>query len=697
MTASTPTVELAARPVSSDTGTVRRVRTDIQGLRALAVGMVVLYHLWPNSLTGGFVGVDVFFVISGFLITSHILSRPPSTGRDLALFWLRRVRRLLPVSLLVLAVTAVATRLVAPASRWEDTAHEIMASALYVQNWVLASGAVDYLAAEHAASPVQHFWSLSLEEQFYFVWPLLFLGSAWVSRLRGWDARLVAAFVVLGLFAISFAYSVYATGVSPSAAYFVTPTRIWELAFGGIVALWVTYKGHRQGHDKSAAVISWLGLACILTSGILFTGETPFPGFAAILPVAGTAAVIWADSRHKLSPDIFFNRRPVQFLGGLSYSVYLWHWPLIVLLPYISGGTLGRLDFGAILVSTVFLSWLSKRYVEDRFRTVPAKPLLRMAFMPAAAGMFVVVGLGAAQIAEVQHRQEMVQNQLAQLSAEDNNCFGAASFAPLSDCSKNPDGPVIPAPEFASDDKSDLYADDCWSNEPVFDTKTCKYGSGSVKIALVGNSHAGHWLPALQSLAEDRDWSITTYLASACNATDAKLRFSTPAASAACKKWGEWALQETSGDQYDLVITSERVARPAEGEPGSAQAGYESYLRKWAAAGTEVLILKDTPNPGATVGDVPDCLSTHGTDYAACSGTADEWKQPDPLTDAAVQLRLPTVATKNLDHFFCHNGRCQSVIGNVVVYFDAHHMTATYSRTLAPYLRDAVESSLPQD
>ena len=227
MTADPATLQRAASAAGSKSGkgagSPGRIRADIQGLRALAVGMVVIYHLWPNRLTGGFVGVDVFFVISGFLITSHILSSPPVTGRDLAVFWRRRVRRLLPASLLVLGVTAVATRIVAPASRWEDTAAQIISSALYVQNWTLASGSVDYLAAENAASPVQHFWSLSVEEQFYLVWPVLFFAVFYLAARLRWSRTTSAQILVGGVFAISLAYSIYATAFTPASAYFVTP------------------------------------------------------------------------------------------------------------------------------------------------------------------------------------------------------------------------------------------------------------------------------------------------------------------------------------------------------------------------------------------------------------------------------------------------------------------------------------------
>jgi peptidoglycan/LPS O-acetylase OafA/YrhL len=414
--------------------------------------MVVLYHLWPNRLTGGFVGVDVFFVISGFLITSHILSSPPLSGRDLVAFWRRRVRRLLPASLLVLAVSAVATRIVAPSSRWEDTATQIISSALYVQNWTLAAGSVDYLAAENAASSVQHFWSLSVEEQFYLVWPILFFAAFWLAARLRWSRTTSAQVLVGGVFAISLAYSIYATAATPASAYFVTPTRMWELAAGGLVATFAASRTARDARSRDS-LVAWAGIAAIVAAGVLYTGSTPFPSYTALLPVAGTAAVIWADAQQRHSPTVILQQPPVRVLGDLSYSVYLWHWPLIILVPYVSGGSLSLWDKCFILAVTLVLSWLTKKFVEDRFRTAPRGQKLSTTFLAAAAGMAVVLLLGAAQIAEVRHRSDVSAGQVAALSQEGNQCFGAAALAnTAAGCSAEPSGPLTPAPEAAIND-----------------------------------------------------------------------------------------------------------------------------------------------------------------------------------------------------------------------------------------------------
>lgn len=229
-------------------------RADIQALRAIAVAGVVLYHLWPHRLPGGFVGVDVFFVISGYLITSHLLKRPPRTPREVAEFWARRVKRLLPASLLVLTVTALVSFKLAPVSTWQDTGKQIVASALYVQNWILSFDSVDYLAADNAPTAVQHFWSLSVEEQFYFFWPILIgLLALFVAKSR--SRTKVTYLVGIGLVTgASLVYSIWMSIHEPAQAYFVTPVRLWELSAGGLVAvLFGEDARRRQGSSRHCA------------------------------------------------------------------------------------------------------------------------------------------------------------------------------------------------------------------------------------------------------------------------------------------------------------------------------------------------------------------------------------------------------------------------------------------------------------
>lgn len=696
-------------------------RLDIQGLRAVAVGLVVTYHVWPGSIAGGYTGVDVFFVISGFLITAHLITAAPSRGRDLATFWMRRVRRLLPAALLVLAVTLVLSRLLAPATLWKDTALGAVAASLYVENWRLAGQAVDYLAAENAPTPVQHYWSLSVEEQFYAVWPVLVLVCVLVARRLGLRLVHVLGLALVVVVAGSLVYSIHATAADPSSAYFVTPTRVWELGVGGLVATLVALR-QRASAEPSAqdaqhggdggvgglpplvrSVLAWVGFAAIGWAAWTYTDATPFPGSAALVPVLGTVFVIAAAASGPGSPTQVLSSRPVQWLGDVSYSVYLWHWPIIVLLGHVTGER-GVLDALAVLLATLVLAGLTKRFVEDRFRSHARGVPLWRPFAAAAVAMSVVVGMGVVQGAEVDHRQDEAREQVRAALSGNDPCFGAGALDPDLDCGPVQGDTVIPDPTQAADDTSDAYADDCWVYRPFDQLTTCTYGDpdAEVSIALVGNSHAGHWLPALQRIAEKRGWRITTFLASQCFPTDATLQLETQEYRRNCLEWGRKVQAATAGEAFDLVVESARTGRPVVGVDGPSASydgwyeGYRSYVERWLTSGARVLVIRDNPYPRRTVPDVPDCVAAHGDDLETCSGTRADWVRPDPLADVVADLDASTASVTDLTDLFCDDSTCYPVIGGALAYFDSSHISATYSRTLAPYLEPSLVAALEQ-
>ncbi len=695
----------AAGPLRTTPGPTS-VRTDIQGLRAIAVTLVLLFHLWPRRLTGGFVGVDVFFVISGFLITSHLLAHPPERVRDLAVFWARRVQRLLPASLLVLAVSVVGTRLFAPETIWGTTAIEVGAAALYVVNWRLASNSVDYLAAENTPSPVQHFWSLSIEEQFYAFWPILLLALFLLARRSRVRPSLVVVAGLALVVLVSLAYSVQATGAEPARAYFVTPTRIWELGLGGLLAALLSGRAFgRNADDEHVAIpvwariaLAWLGLVAIAWTALTFTGETPFPSWRALLPVLGTVAVIAASAPNSgWSPGRLLALRPSQFLGDISYSVYLWHWPFVVLVPYATGHALMRTDKLAIIVVTLVLATLTKRLVEDTFRAARWRRPLVKPYLAAAVAMGLVVLMALGLNTSFERRQDAARSELAAALSGDDPCFGALALAPKGQqCPSTEQGPVVPAPAEAIVDKSDAYDRNCWEWTPFSGIKTCTFGDpdGTVSIALVGNSHAGQWLPALQRVAERKRWKITTFLASECTATTVAVSWDTPEKADGCLAWGQRVLDETRGGAYDLVVTAERNGR--EVEPGASDAeqqelweqGYRDYLEQWQQQDQHVLVLHDLPFPASTGTNPPECVAENMDDLTACGGQRSVWVPEDPLFAAARSLDDPRLSTADLTDFVCGPRICPAAVGGVLVYFDGSHVTATYNQTMAPFLAD---------
>ncbi|WP_276606350.1 acyltransferase family protein [Arthrobacter sp. CAU 1506] len=669
----------------------------MQGLRALAVSMVVVYHLWPGALTGGFVGVDVFFVISGYLMTAHLLGRQPRTGHDLLQFWGRRIRRLLPAAFVVLAATAVGSRMLAPPTQWEEIARQVIGSALYVENWLLASSSVDYLAADDAPTPVQHFWSLSVEEQFYLGWPVLMLLVFAAARQRQVRPAVAVRWMVAAVIGVSLTISVLGTVAEPASAYFITPTRIWELAAGGFAATLPALASTRLPQPTTAA-LGWAGMAAILVAGVSYSTNTPFPGYAALLPVLGTVLVILAGSTRAYSPTGILRPRPVQWLGDASYSIYLWHWPLIVLLPMLMGAGL-PVQMTALAL-TLALSAVTKTHVEDRFRrTLPSARLLPT-YRFAALGMVMLAVVGGAQLAEVSVRQESAASQLAAIEQSRDPCIGAGAAARgFEHCPQDPRATLVPDPSLAKDDLPDAYRDGCWAVSDFVDRPVCRYGNGPVQIALVGNSHAGQWLPALQALAEHHGWRVTTFLASRCNVTDAPLELGSQAKTQNCLDYGDWVMEQTKGSKFDLVITSERQSVPVQGESwGTTQApavaGYASYLRQWASAGTKVLVIKDPPYPGTKISNIPDCLASNPGNPAACSGTPSSWHWMDPLDEAARKLSLPGISRVDLDKYFCVDGVCPAAIGSVVAYRDGSHITATYASSLVPYLDRPISNAL---
>ncbi|GAA1060403.1 acyltransferase family protein [Agromyces bracchium] len=344
------------------------VRPEIQALRAIAVCAVVLHHGWPAVAPAGYMGVDVFFVVSGFLITALLLREHARTGRiSLKDFYLRRARRILPAAMAVLVAVTVLTYLVVPRIEWRSYFREVIASALYFENWLLAADSQDPARDDLASTPVQHFWSLSVEEQFYLVWPLLIIAAIAIAVRASRDPRR-ALLVVLGLAtAASFAWNVVLTAQDHNLAYFSTFTRVWEFGVGGILAVVVPEAA--SGRERLRAAVGWLGLALIAVPILVFRTPEVFPGLVVLVPVAGALAVIWAGMpAARWSPARATGLAPVQWTGDISYSLYLWHWPIFMFVPFITGVPSPPWLMGLLVVASFAVAAASKRWIEDPAR-----------------------------------------------------------------------------------------------------------------------------------------------------------------------------------------------------------------------------------------------------------------------------------------------------------------------------------------
>ena len=308
------------------------MRKDIQALRAFAVLAVFAYHMRPEWITGGFAGVDVFFVVSGFLISIHLLRELKETGTiRLGNFWARRARRLLPASFAVLGLSALTVWLLAPQALQQRFFRDISAASLYVANWVFAADSTDYLASQNSPSIAQHFWSLGVEEQIYLVWPLFLLG-AWQLMRNRFNPVGLFSFVIAGISSASLVYSALLVFQNDPSGYFSTLSRVWEFGLGALLAVVVVYRRDWSiDNPLVAATAAWTGWLTLALFTLFFRSELGFPGLWALVPTVATCLVILARSESlNLGLGVVIRNRAVQFIGDTSYSIYLWHWPLLV-------------------------------------------------------------------------------------------------------------------------------------------------------------------------------------------------------------------------------------------------------------------------------------------------------------------------------------------------------------------------------
>jgi peptidoglycan/LPS O-acetylase OafA/YrhL len=721
----------SAEAVQGPPAAPSKFRGDIEGLRAVAVLAVVLFHAGVPGIGGGYVGVDVFFVISGFLITGLLWREASTTGTvRLGNFYGARARRLLPASAAVGVATAIGSAVLLPQWQAETVMGDGIASALYVSNVRFALQLNNYFDAFLPPSPFLHYWSLGVEEQFYLVWPALILGTAWLIRRARRRTRSEATsskrpyLVVLSLVAVvSFAVSLAITYVVPLIAFFSLPTRAWELAVGGLVAF--TTGRWRRLPAVPAAIAGWGGLALILVACTLFSASTPFPGSAALLPVLGTALVIGAGcASASTGCGRVLSLSPMRAIGRVSYSWYLWHWPILVLAPPLLGHPLGlaaRLTAAAI---SGVLAVLTLRLIENPLRfaaPIRRSPMRSLALggvataiavcvcvvlltlLPALASTPVGRGAPAAALTVTATRPTGQNIEAYDAAIRDAIAQVQAAVAASADVKAVPSN-LDPSLADAVAGRED--APSCITTFFDVGLPQCATGdtASTTTVALVGDSNGDMWSPAFEQLAAQRHWRLETLTREGCPILN--LPITNPLRRlvyARCVQWRGDVIARLRAEHPRLVVVS--VWRRYGAADLGWTPGFTSYSPAWfdsltrvvrqlRETGAQVLVLGPTPDPHSMV---PVCVSEHLDDATACSpASRSEAVNKSGIATESAAAKSGGGQYADITDLFCTADRCPVIVGNTLLYSDQDHVTAEYARVLGPAIGALADRALAE-
>jgi peptidoglycan/LPS O-acetylase OafA/YrhL len=683
-------------------------RGDIEGLRAVAVVLVVLYHAQIAGFGGGYVGVDVFFVLSGFLITGILLREMAGTGSiSLSGFYARRLRRILPAAVLVVLVTVIASAIVLPPLQFTDVTRDAAAAVLYVPNIRFGLEATDYLQSQQAASPLLHYWSLGVEEQFYLFWPALVL---LLGRGRGGFRKRIGISAI-AISVVSLTASIWVTNVNAPWAFFSLPTRAWELGMGAVLAV----LGLRLAAlpERLAAAMGWLGLAAVALSGAILNDAVPYPGIAALVPTTGAALVICAGYRSgRFSPARLLDTPVPRYLGRISYSLYLWHWPLLVLPAAALGLPLDLPTRLALVAASVLLAAGTQRLVENplrRGRLIGTNTKRNLAMAGAlslvvatacvSSGVFVANSLADVSASNLGTDEATLQTIIERAEVATS---GGSSMA---DLATTPDSPVPAAmrPSLA-DARTVLpapYTDGCHLSTFEVDYESpCLFGdpNGSRTVVLFGDSHALQWWPAVEELALRGGWRFYNFTKSACSPgdvfqwdSDLKRMFTE------CSVWRAHTMAKIAAIHPDLVIVSslsDRILVAADGsryglteEQNVWKSGLTRTLLQLSKMAGQVVMINDTP---ASNYDVPNCLSAHRASILSCATPTEQAIMPGWLRATADGAKAAGATLVDPTLWVCTSAPCPPVIGNFLVYRDDRHLAVPFAQALAGRLGAAI-------
>jgi len=668
-----------------------RRRRDIQGIRAIAVLLVLAYHAKVPGFSGGYIGVDVFFVVSGFLITSLLVREFDTTSKiSLTNFYARRVRRLLPASLVVVIGTLVISKIWLEPLRLNDLTQDARAAALFATNIVFAVRESDYLQSALPPSPLQHYWSLGVEEQFYIFFPILVMVLLKLGKTS--KSLLIAGLTMIT--AVSFAVCVAITPSMPAISFYLLPFRAWELGAGALLAL----LGSKVNRVKSVnrELLGWVGLVIIIVTGFIYDSKTSFPGYAAGLPVVATVFLIVSGDNSKFGPSRLLELGVLQWLGSRSYSLYLWHWPILIVARSANKAELTAIQIALCMLATLLLAELSFRFVEQPIHKVP-KYLNNTNRSLAFGALLIVVGFGASFItAPATANSVKVQDSTTESSvfASTTTIFQYSDSELKQLIDSAPKITELPAdldPPLAvlDNDEPEIYKLGCHDHE--FDIPpACEFGDleSKTSIALIGDSHAAQWFEPLRRIAEQRNWRLQTFTRSGCTMVGVE-----NGVIEKCRTWLKNVLTEIQSSEFSLVVISGFTNR--EDLVDESPDGFINNITELHSALTinsqKVIYLADSPGP---LLHVPICLSANIQTVQNCNFEREEAINEQNAEILKGVWSSETSRFVDLTDWFCTSQICPVVIGNMVVYRDISHISSVYALALTNVLMNQLEISL---